>query len=46
MDYRTTAAHKFRVTLGFKQYRVILTKEQQALAKVKSSFDGENIKIQ
>ena len=26
MNYRTTAAHKFRTRLGFKQYDIILTK--------------------
>ena len=29
MDRRTTAAHKFRTKLGFKQYDVILTKKNQ-----------------
>ena len=28
MDCRTTSAHKFRTRLAFKQYHVILTKEQ------------------
>ena len=39
MDYRTTSAHKFRITLGFKQYDVILTKEQRVLTKIITSFD-------
>ena len=30
-----TAAHKFRTRLGFKQYDVILTKEQSGLKKIK-----------
>ena len=41
MDCRTTAAHKFRTRLGFKQYDVILTKKQSVLTKIKSSFEGE-----
>ena len=43
MDCRTTSAHKFRTRLGFKQYDVILTKEQSVLTKVMSLFEGENI---
>ena len=47
MDYRTTAAHEFRIRLGFKLYDVILTKEQSALTKIiKSSFEGENRQTQ
>ena len=46
MDCRTTMAHKFRTRLGFKQYNVILTKEQSLLTKIVSSFKGENIKTQ
>ena len=50
MDYRTTAAHKFRILefrrLEFKQYDIILTKEHSVLAKSKSSFEGENIQTQ
>ena len=38
MDCRTTSAHKFRTRLGFKQYDVILTKEQSVLTKIMSSF--------
>ena len=41
MDGRTTAVHKFRTRLGFKQYDVILTKEQPVLTKC--SFEGENM---
>ena len=39
MDYRTISAHKYRITLGFKQYDVIWTKEQRVLTKIISSFD-------
>ena len=41
MDCRTTSAYKFRARLGFKQYDVILTKEQSVLTKLLSSFEGE-----
>ena len=34
MDCRTTSAHKFKIRLGFKQYNVILTKEQSVLTKI------------
>ena len=44
MDCRAIAAHKFRTRLGFKQYVVILTKEQSVLPKIKSSFERENMK--
>ena len=43
MDCRTTSAHKFRTRLGFKQYDVVLTKEQSVLTKIRSSFEGENM---
>ena len=46
MDCRTAAAHKFRTRLGFKQYAVILTKEQSVVAKIKSSFEGEIVQTQ
>ena len=46
MDCRTTAAHKFRIRLGFKQYDIILTKEQSVLTKIKISFEGENMQTQ
>ena len=46
MDCRTTSAHKFRTRLGFKQYGVILTKEQSVLTKIMSSFEGENMQTQ
>ena len=46
MDCRVIAAHKFRTRLGFKQYDVILTKEQPLLTKRKSSFREENMQMQ
>ena len=46
MDCRTTSAHKFRAALGFKQYRIILTKEQSVLTKIMSSFEGEYMQTQ
>ena len=46
MDCRATSAHKFRRRLGFKQYDVILTKEQSVLTKIMSSFEGENMQTQ
>ena len=36
-----TSAHKFRTRLGFKQYDVILTKEQSVLTRILSSYQGE-----
>ena len=45
MDCRTTSAHKFRTRLGFKQWDVILTKEQSVLTKIMSSFKVENMQI-
>ena len=41
MDCRTTAAHKCRTRLGFKQNDVTLTKEQSELTKIKCSFEGK-----
>ena len=41
MNCRTTAAHKFRTRLGFKQYAVI-----SVLTKIKGSFEGENRQTQ
>ena len=41
MDCRTTAAHKCRTRLGFKQNDVTLTKEQSELTKIKRSFEGK-----
>ena len=46
MDCRTAAAYKFRTRLGFKQYDVILTKEQSVLTKLESSVEGENMQTQ
>ena len=45
-DYRTTSTHKFRTRLRFKQYDVILIKEQSVLTKIMRSFEGENIQKQ
>ena len=38
--------HKFRTRLGYKQYYMILTKEQSILTKVMSSFEEKKIQIQ
>ena len=46
MDCRTTAAHKFRARLGFKQYIYILTKEHSGLMKTNISFEGKDMKTQ
>ena len=46
MDSGTTATDKFRARLRFKQYDVILTKEQKFLAKIKSSFEEQNMQAQ
>ena len=46
MDCRTTSAHKFRTRLGFKQYDIILTKEQSVLTKIMSPFKEENMQTQ
>ena len=46
MDCRTTSAHKLRTRLEFKQYDVILTKEQSVLTSIMSSFGGENMQTQ
>ena len=46
MDCRTTLAHRFRTRLGFKQYDVILTKQQSVLTKIVNSFEGENMETQ
>ena len=43
MDCRTKSANKFRTRLRFKQYDVILTKEQSLPTKIMSSFEGENM---
>ena len=46
MDCGTTLAHKFRARLRFKQYDVVLRKENSVLAKVMSSFEGERMETQ
>ena len=46
MDCRTTSALEFRATLGFKQYDVILTKEQSVLTEIMGLFEGENMLTQ
>ena len=46
MDGRITLAHKFIARLGFRQYDVILTKEQSVLTKIMSPFEGENMQLQ
>ena len=40
MDCRITLADKYRTRLGFKQYDVLLTKEQSVLTKIIRSFEG------
>ena len=45
IDFRRTT-HKSRTRLGFKQYDVILTKEQLVLTKIKSSSEGGNMQRQ
>ena len=46
MDYRAKAAHKLRISLGFKKYDVILSKEQLILLKTKGLSKEENMKTQ
>ena len=46
MDCETTVTNKFRKRLGFKQYDVILTKEQSVITKIMSLFEGENMQTQ
>ena len=46
MDCITTSALEFRARLGFKQYDVILTKEQSVLTEIMSLFEGENMLTQ
>ena len=43
---KKTPAHKFRTRLGFKQYDIILTKEQSVLTQIMNSLEGENIQTQ
>ena len=42
----TGATYKFSIRLGFKQYDIILTKEQSVLTKIKGSFEGKNMQTQ
>ena len=44
MDCRTPLAHKIRARLGFKQYDVILTKDQSVATKIMSIFEEEDMK--
>ena len=44
MDCRTPSAHKIRARLGFKQYDVILTKDQSVATKIMSIFEEEDMK--
>ena len=46
MDCRITSSHKYRTKLGFKQYDVILKKEQSVLTKIIRSFEGGNMQTQ
>ena len=45
MAWGVTSRHKFRTRLGFKQYHVILTK-QQPVTRIMTSFEGENRQTQ
>ena len=46
MSCETTSGDICRARLGFKQYDVILTKEQSALTKIVRSFEGENMQTE
>ena len=46
MDCRTTSAHKFRTRLGFKQYDVVIRKEQSVPEQIMSSFEEEKMQTQ
>ena len=46
MDRRTTTTHKFKIRLKFKQYDVILTKEQSVLTAMMISTKEENMHTQ
>ena len=46
MDCRTTSTLKIRTRLGFKQYDIILRKEQSVLTKIISSSVGKNMQAQ
>ena len=40
IDCRVTSAHPFKKRLGFKQYDVVLTKEQSVLPRIISLLEG------
>ena len=46
MYCRTTSAYKFKTKLEFKQYDIILTKEQSVLTKIMSPLEGKNVQPQ
>ena len=46
VDSRTRSVHKCRTRLGFKQYNLILTKEQSVITAIVRSFEGENMQTQ
>ena len=46
VDSRTRSVHKCRTRLGFKQYNLILTKEQSVITGIVRSFEGENMQTQ
>ena len=46
MYCRTTAEHKFRTKLGFKQYDIILIRTQPVLTDIMGSFQRENLQRQ
>ena len=46
MSCETTSGDICRARLGFKQYDVILTKEQSVLTKIVRSFEGENMQTE
>ena len=46
MYCRTTAEHKFRTKLGFKQHDIILIRAQPVLTNIMGSFQRENLQRQ
>ena len=42
-NWKTTSDYKFRTRSGFKQYDVILAKQQSVLTKIMISFEWENM---
>ena len=46
VDSRTRSVHKCRTRLGFKQYNLIVTKEQSVITAIVRSFEGENMQTQ